>query len=159
MVLIHDIGTVTSRPGNHTVLALTGLLGPDRKLDRLIQRLDQAGKPPPMLIIFHSMPSSSFRRPKITFSLFRAASQAPISRCWEPTWNDSPHGARTRARARISRSMAKSVWQPNLRDSGESAVRVPPVRISTYTFEPGAALAMLRRSASESVAYIRTPFS
>ena len=52
-----------------------------------------------------------------------------------------------------------SVWQPNLRDSGQSAVCVPSVRMRTYTREPGAALAMLRRSASESVANMRTPFS
>ncbi|CNM00703.1 Uncharacterised protein [Mycobacterium tuberculosis] len=52
-----------------------------------------------------------------------------------------------------------SVWQPNLRDKGQSAVVEPSVRIRTYTFEPGAALAMLRRSASESVENRRTPFS
>ena len=44
MVLVHDVSTVTGRPGNDTVLAFTRLLRPDRKLDRLIQRLDQTAE-------------------------------------------------------------------------------------------------------------------
>ena len=84
------------------------------------------------------------------------AAQAWGSRCCEPTWNETPAGARPRWAAATSSSTASSTGQPYLRDSGQSEPE-PEVTIRTSTEEPGAASASLATSPGESTTNSRTP--
>ena len=86
------------------------------------------------------------------------ASQADGSRCWDPTWKDTPAGSSPRPAARRSTSTASAVEQPYLRDSGQSEP-LPDVTIRQSTAEPGAASATLRVSTCVSTTNSRTPIA
>src|SRR2546430_12961447 len=80
------------------------------------------GNPPPMLTMDRLIPRSAQSRNTVE-AIASARSHDFTLRCWEPTWNEMPHGSRPRRLARSSTSTAISGSQPNLRDSGHSAPR------------------------------------
>src|SRR4051794_16801080 len=80
----------------------------------------RVGKPPPMLTIDRLMPRSAQLRNTVE-AIASARSHAFTLRCWEPTWNEMPHGSSPSRFAWSSTSTAISGSQPNLRDSGHSA--------------------------------------
>ena len=108
-----------------------------------------------MLTSVSWMPRSA-SSPKTCAASRSAPSQAPVSHCCEPTWNDTPVGTRPSERACVRTSTAISGTQPNLRDSGHSAPS-PDVRTRQNTRAPGAARATFSTSSTQSTANRVTP--
>ena len=79
-----------------------------------------------------------------------------MSRCCDPTWNETPAGSRPTAAADRSRWTACSAEQPYLRDSDQSDPS-PDVTIRQSTADPGAAAATFWVSSIESTTNSRTP--
>ena len=116
-----------------------------------------AGKPPPRSSSHGRMPCAR------TASNTRAAERiggphACGSRCWDPTWNETPAGSSPRRAASRSNATASSTEQPYLRDNGQSDPD-PEVTIRTSIDAPGAASASLATSPGESSTNSRTPRS
>ena len=78
------------------------------------------------------------------------------SRCWEPTWKDTPSTRRPSDAAYRRISTASPVAQPYLRESGQSDPS-PEVTSRQRTPAPGAASATLSTSAAESTTNSSTP--
>ena len=83
------------------------------------------------------------------------AAHASGSRCWDPTWNETPAGSRPRLAAYRSTSTAWVVEHPYLRDSGQSEPS-PDVTSRQSTALSGATAATLAVSSGVSTTKSRT---